>query len=270
MPKSKREKIVTLTKTKKKGKALKEKLIAQLQECLERFTHIFVFSVESMKNEKMKEVREAWRGSKFFMGKNKVMAYALGRDESTEQKKNLHMLAQHVTGNCGLLFTNCTKEEVLQYFDGFAEPHYARSGATASRSFEIPAGPIEHLPFNMEPQLRKLGLPTSLQHGVIQLATNVTVCNEGDELTPEQCKILELWGIQMAMFKIKIHCMWKEGKFENLDGSEPASESKQNSSDADDDEEDEDLEDVEMEAPKKKKSAKGKKAKSTKGSKAGK
>jgi len=51
---------------------------------------------------------------RFFFGKNKVMAIALGRTEEEEMQPNIHKLAGMLHGQCGLLFTNKKKEEVLE------------------------------------------------------------------------------------------------------------------------------------------------------------
>lgn len=58
MPKSKRAKVVHLSKTDKKGKELSQKLFANVQEAAEAYQHIFVFSVENMRNSYLKEVRQ--------------------------------------------------------------------------------------------------------------------------------------------------------------------------------------------------------------------
>lgn len=222
MPKSKREKLVHLSKTAKKGKVAKEKLMSQLTECLDVFSRLFVFSVENMRNDTFKQIRNDFRGSRFFMGKNKVMAHALGRTAGAARRSNLVTLTKYVSGNCGLLFTNSAKEEVQKYFEDFKADNYARSGFTADREFVIPSGPLSTIdfPFSMEPQLRKLGLPTSLKHGIIELNARVTVCKAGDELTPEQCKILELFQQQLAVFRVRLHCVWEKetGVLEEFEG----------------------------------------------------
>lgn len=222
MPKSKREKLVHLSKTAKKGKVAKEKLMSQLTECLDVFSRLFVFSVDNMRNDTFKQIRNDFRGSRFFMGKNKVMAHALGRTAGAARRSNLVTLTKYVSGNCGLLFTNSAKEEVQKYFEDFKADNYARSGFTADREFVIPSGPLSTIdfPFSMEPQLRKLGLPTSLKHGIIELNARVTVCKEGDELTPEQCKILELFQQQLAVFRVRLHCVWEKetGVLEEFEG----------------------------------------------------
>jgi len=54
----------------------------------------------------------------------------------------------------------------------------------------LESGPLNDFPYSMEPQLRKLGLPTALQRGVINLTQDYTVCTKGSVLTPEQVQIL--------------------------------------------------------------------------------
>lgn len=42
----------------------------------------------------------------------------------------------------------------------------------------------------MEPQLRKLGLHTSLKKGVVTLDTDYVICKKDDKLTPDQARLL--------------------------------------------------------------------------------
>lgn len=103
---------MSLTKTPKKGLEAKQALIAELRKCADTYKHIFVFSVANMRNSKLKDVRNAWKHSRIFFGKNKVMMVALGKEPSSEYKENLHQVSKHLRGEVGLLFTNRTKEEV--------------------------------------------------------------------------------------------------------------------------------------------------------------
>lgn len=52
---------------------------------------------------------------RFLFGKNRIMAHALGRTESEEIQPNLNELASKISGQCGLLFTNRKKEEVIRW-----------------------------------------------------------------------------------------------------------------------------------------------------------
>ena len=92
MPKSRRDKPISLTKTKKHGRASKERLVEDIRECLSTYSSVYVFEVENMRNVKFKELREEWGGSRFFMGKNRVMQMALGRDPHDEHKAGISKL----------------------------------------------------------------------------------------------------------------------------------------------------------------------------------
>ncbi len=42
----------------------------------------------------------------------------------------------------------------------------------------------------MEPQLRQLGMRTSLKKGIVTLDVDYEICKKGDKLTPEQARLL--------------------------------------------------------------------------------
>jgi len=222
MPKSKRSKLVSLTKTQKKGREEKEILVEQIQKCVDKFEYIWVFNIDNMRNYYLKEVRNDLNTSRFFFGKNKIMAKALGNTPEDEYKQNLSKLAERLVGTVGLLFTNVPPMEIQQYFDNFKKDDYARSGFIATSDFVVPAGPVtrgeDKLPFpsNMEPQLRKLGLPTTLKTGVVTCLYDYTVCRKGDTLSPEQAQLLKHFFIQMSEFKVTLKCYYKDGAVNNV------------------------------------------------------
>ncbi|KAI8916445.1 ribosomal protein L10-domain-containing protein [Entophlyctis helioformis] len=221
MPKSKRAKIVNLTKTDKKGREVKDKLFEEIRECADKYAYIYVFEVLNMRNTFMKEVRADWTTSRFFLGRNKVMAKALGTTEEEEYKNNLHYLASKLTGNVGLMFTDSAPEEVRKYFANKKELDFARGGAIATQEVVIPAGQLMRgdtiVPHNMEPQLRKLGMPTTLVNGAVMLKNDYTVCKEGDTLTPEQAHILKHFDHHLAEFHLTVAHYYHDGKVVEMD-----------------------------------------------------
>jgi len=66
MPKSKRAKVVHLSKTQKKGKELTIRLYANIQECIPNYPYIYVFSVHNMRNTYLKDVRTQLSDSRYF------------------------------------------------------------------------------------------------------------------------------------------------------------------------------------------------------------
>nr|CAG4642735.1 EOG090X0BJA [Evadne anonyx] len=236
MPKTKRYKKISLTNTKKKGLGGKQQLVEGVREAVDKYSNIFLFSVQNMRNNKLKFIRNEWKDSRFFLGKNRVIAVALGKSKLDECRENVHEISKRLKGQCGILFTDKTKQEVSEYFDKYVESDYARAGNIATETVTLQPGPLEQFPFNMEPALRKLGLPTSLQRGVVTLLKETTVCKAGSPLKPEEARLLKLLCIHQAEFKVTIEAVLsKDGEFEDLgNGRLLTAEDKDDASDGDD------------------------------------
>jgi len=216
MPKSKRDKKISLTRVEKKGGLeTKAALVDRVRTAVDNYARIFVFQVENMRNNKLKTVRDEWSHSKFFIGKNRVLAKALGNSEEEEYSDNLHLVSKCLKNECGLLVTNQAQDEVVEYFSQLAEPDFARTGGVAIETITLKQGPLDMFGHSMEPQLRQLGLPVQLVKGQVTLLGEHTVCVEGDVLTSEQARILKLLGHQQAEFKLNIVSGWNKegGKF---------------------------------------------------------
>jgi mRNA turnover protein 4 len=241
MPKSKRERLITLAKTQKKGKALKQQLLDSVRDATDMYPYLYIIQVQNERNILMKQVRETWSSSKFFFGKNKVMWHALGRTADSAYRPGLDSLAMHITGKRGLFATASAPEEVLEYFNTFAEPEFARAGVVASRTVELKAGVLEGQPFAIEPVFRQLGLQTKLDKGKVVLLKDTFICKEGETLSPEQCRLLKLFGEKTADFAIRIVGFWHDGKYTQL-----IEETEDEENDEDDDGIEETVEEIEV------------------------
>ncbi|KAG8142205.1 putative Ribosome assembly factor mrt4 protein, partial [Naja naja] len=162
MPKSKRDKKVSLTKTTKKGLEVKQNLIEELRKCVDTYKRLFIFSIANMRNNKLKDIRSAWKHSRrvIFFGKNKVMIVALGHSPSDEYKDNLHENPEDPPWKKSL---NHLILRFFSWFSQFRETDFARAGNKATFAVNLDMGPLEQFSHSMEPQLRQLGLPTALK-----------------------------------------------------------------------------------------------------------
>ncbi|KAI6205454.1 Ribosome assembly factor mrt4 [Aphelenchoides besseyi] len=209
MPRAKREREVPLTKVKKKTRESKENLVEQIKSAVEKYARLFVFDFENLRSAKFIEIRQQFKSdSQFFLGKKKVMAIALGRTPDAEVADDLHKVSEALVGQCGLLFTNKKKSEIVQFFREYEAEDFPRSGTIAEYTVQLPAGPLKQFAHSIEPQLRALGLPTKMEKGVVELYSEYKVCETGDKLTPEQCKILKLLGERMTQFRVNLIAHW--------------------------------------------------------------
>ena len=143
------------------------------------------------------------------------MAKALGNTEEEEYSDNLHLVSRCLKNECGLLVTNQSNDDVMEYFSNLSEPDFARTGGVATDTVVLKEGPLDMFGHSMEPQLRQLGLPVQLVKGHVTLLVEHTVCTKGEVLTSEQARILKLLGHQQAEFKLNIVSGWNKegGKF---------------------------------------------------------
>lgn len=122
------------------------------------------------------------------------------------------------------MFTDCTKKEVTEWFDSYAVEDYARAGFKTPTTIKFERGPLK-FSHAIEPYLRKLGMPTKLEKGVVVLTQDFEVCKEGSILTSEQAKILELMDYRLATFKLHLKACWnKEEGFEKFEDEEEKNE----------------------------------------------
>ncbi|KAI5280726.1 mRNA turnover and ribosome assembly protein [Ascosphaera aggregata] len=223
MARSKRARLVHESKVTKKAHKEQNRLIFKnVQEAVEEYAHLFVFTVDNMRNTYLKDVRQAFSDSRLFFGKTKVMALALGATPETACAPNLDKLRPYLTGAVGLLFTNRDPKDVLSYFEDFHPLDFARAGDVATRSFTIPQGTVysqggevatendQPLSHTIEPQLRKLGVPTRLVKGKVTLEMDggYPVCKAGSTLNSRQTTLLKIFGVKMAEFRVAMKAQW--------------------------------------------------------------
>ncbi|PPQ67714.1 hypothetical protein CVT25_009320 [Psilocybe cyanescens] len=217
MPRSKRSKLVSLTKVSKKTKEHKNAMMTELQANAEKWRYCWLFEVGSMRNSHLKTVRKLWKDTaRMFFGRGAVMAKALGTSVAEEHRLGLSKLATQIKGQVGLFFTDTEPQEVIEWFADFQQPDFARAGNRATRTVTLPEGPVlrhhsdppEPFPHNEEPQLRKLGLTTSMVKGVPTLTAPHKLCEKGKVLTSEQAQLLKLTGLKMVTFRVGLIARW--------------------------------------------------------------
>jgi mRNA turnover protein 4 len=245
MPTSKRNRVLPTSHTRKDRKTLVRRLHSTIQELATTHRYIYVFSVSNMRNTILKTVRASFPDSRLVMGKTKVMGVALGRDAASEIVPGVSALSKYLSGEIGLFFTDRGADEVRAAFEGFWDADFARAGAAATREVRVGYGEVrtmfgirgqeeESLPLAIEPQLRKLGMPTRIKGGKVVLEDapeggmveekdeGYLVCREGETLDSRQTNILKILGVRMAEFRVDVQAVFdrEEGTVRELEGME--------------------------------------------------
>jgi len=219
--------LVALTQTEKRStREHKSALIQEVRNAVDKHESLYLFSYENMRSSKFKNVRLEFRGgkdnvpSRIFMGKNKLLQIALGRNAEEEYSDNLRNVAKLITGgSVGLLFTSRPRTEVEGYFGSMVEPDFARAGSVSSSTVVVTDEMLDRFPVSMMEQFRKLGMPVEIKTGKVLLRDGLTefrICKEGETLSAEKCKMLTHFDFKVADFKVELVCRWAGGEFEML------------------------------------------------------
>lgn len=246
MPRSKRARLVALTKTPKRtSRDHKASFIREVRDAVDGHENLYLFSYSNMRSNKFKDIRIHFRvgrlggdmavdedggsgggGSssdkptRIFLGKNKLLQVALGRSPEDEYSDNLRHVSDQITGSVGLIFTSRPRSDVEDFFASHSEPDFARAGFVSPRDVFVTNEMLFHYPVSMvEQQFRKQGLPVDIDNGKVVLRDGMDkyrLCKEGETLSPEKCKLLVHFGIQLSEFRVKLVCRWSDGEFEPL------------------------------------------------------
>mmetsp|Transcript_92271 Transcript_92271/g.192979 ORF Transcript_92271/g.192979 Transcript_92271/m.192979 type:complete len:225 (-) Transcript_92271:88-762(-) len=213
MPKNKRNKVVNLTKTKKRTREQKSDLIEEIRDAAEKHKRAFVITIENERNAFMQEVRKMLRPGRLICAKNTVMQLALGMSPESECQDGIHKVAKRLEGQCAVLFSDEEPASVQRKLAEYRPMDFARAGSAAMQTVVLPRGvdALAMMPHSIEAHLRQLGMPTRLIEGKIHLLGDHTVCTAGKELTSDQAQVLRLLGNKQAQFAMDVDAHWTKG-----------------------------------------------------------
>ena len=225
MPKSKRNRVVPLSRVTKKGPGeKKERQVKNIHKYLKQYKYCYAFTYKNMTNIAMNSLKEYFNDSIFMIGKNHVMQVGLGKNEEEESKEGSSKLNKYLKGNCGLFFTDKEPDDIISYFKEYSSPYFGNVGSISNQTLILKRGFDEHLadfPSSMESQFRQLGMNIKVDDGKFCLLDDYVVCQEGKALTPDQSKMCKHLGINLDEFKIYIKAyLGNNGLFKEVEAED--------------------------------------------------
>lgn len=229
MPRSRRNRVITLSNVTKKDKETKTKNFDNLSDNLLKFKRVVLLNLSNINSNNLKELRTQWDNdtlaeedrSKLVVSKKKMIIKNLDiyKEEFAKLDKLSNILQKQHEKNAtyGILYTNYDYKTVVEFFDSYLKKDFAKNNSKSPLTFDIPKGvvysrggfiPVENdipMAHSLEPTLRnKYKIPTSLKDGKIVLETDYHVCDEGQTLSVVQCLILRQFGIAESEYKVEI------------------------------------------------------------------
>jgi len=208
MPKSKRERVVSLSKTRRKNEGRKDALISSIRDCVDKYERLFLLRVPFIKSKDMDMMRRRLEGRLYFL-KNTLFRRAICPDDDSEHAPGLTKVSEHLSGQIIAVFTSQTDEELKPLFS-YTRVMYAKEGAIAPQTIVLHREDLSDLPSSSEPYVRALGVDCKVEQGKVVVQREKTVCTEGKPVTAEEARLLKLLKFKCMNLKITPFLLWEK------------------------------------------------------------
>lgn len=199
-----------------KRKEHKENLLNIIASECEKYSKLFLVKISHPLSKILQEVRKECRPGNLFLGKNRVMVKGIEKYSNKEQNKEIMKLVPKFKQGLGIYFSNDSFDDIQKKLKQFKEEVYANEGDVSLKTIIIPVGQIfqeqESCLTYIEPKLRKEGMKTYLEKGIVLNKEEFIVCTAGKEISQKSANILRLLKIKVSVFKIEIVAYYSEDK----------------------------------------------------------
>ena len=210
MPKAKRSKVVSLTKTSKQTKAVKDKLMLKLEANTQRYERLVFLEIENLTNEVQTQLRSNISGE-FVFGKKSVLAkYFEVEGEKDENFTKAAEFLKNVDSQICVLFTNDNIEKIRAQVQNADATVFAQPGTKSLATVELQPGNevFDHISTSNATYIRNLGVFVTVEKGKLMLGESVLAAQKNEPLTVNQSKLLRVLGIKLGKADIKFLCAY--------------------------------------------------------------
>ena len=219
MPKSKRTKLVSLTRTQAKTKDAKTKLILKIHENISKYSRIAIITYNNFNNSAQLALRSTLGSlSKIVFGKKSILKLALTTYKENDEintngiySEHLEMLSDFIDEqSVALIFSNLPTSALKSKLENFKKIEYALPNSVSPANVLLTKGDsvFKNLSVSNDNYLRGLGLDVIVKNGKLWLESDFLVAKKNEMLESKQCKILKLLGIKIGKVKVFVKAVF--------------------------------------------------------------
>lgn len=212
MAKSRRTKLVSLTKTRPQRRGAREQQLRRMQAGANDFGSVYVLAVGNMGHENQALLRRALPGRLLFGKKSFARRFFANRAEAGAELV-AEFLDAGAPDQLVLLFSDAERAAVQEALEALHGDEYGRAGSLPTATLRLSAGAdaLRTLPLSAEEPLRALGLDIDVAQGRIQLLRPFDASVRGQPLTAVQARLLRMLGVKVAEFGARALGVWERG-----------------------------------------------------------
>lgn len=192
-----------------KKKKRKERYAKYMMALFAKFKSVLIIGIDNVGSNQMAKVRLALRGRAVFLCGKKTQIRRILSNESATQP-HLKALVPHMTGNVGMVFTNCDLLDIRNEILEHKVPAAAKTGAKAPIDVFVPPGPT-----GMDPGqtsfFQALNIATKIMRGCIEIISKVHLIEKDEKVTASHVSLLTKLGIKPFFYGIKVLKVYEAG-----------------------------------------------------------
>lgn len=183
----------------------------RLETLLDKYTKVFIVSVDNVGSKQMQQVRMALRGkAEVLMGKNTLIRKVVSSYLKKHPGHPYESLLPKIRGNIGFVFTNDNLPEVREMLESNRVPAPARVGSIAPVDVVVPAGPTGCDP-GQTAFFQALQIATKIQKGQIEITTDVLLVQKDCKVGNSEAALLQKLEIFPFSYGLVITLVYDDG-----------------------------------------------------------
>ena len=184
----------------------KREEVDDIVSMLESFESVGIVNIAGIPSRQLQDMRRELHGSaELRVSRNTLLTRAL------QQVEGLDQLAEHVTGQVGIIGTNDNPFGLFKTLEASKTPAPINAGEVAPNDIVIPEGDTGVDPGPFVGELQQVGAAARIMDGSIKVTEDSTVLAAGEEVSSALANVLSELGIEPKEVGLDLRAVYSDG-----------------------------------------------------------
>ncbi|MDS0282910.1 50S ribosomal protein L10 [Haloarcula onubensis] len=185
----------------------KQEEVDAIVEMIESYDSVGVVNIAGIPSRQLQDMRRDLHGTaELRVSRNTLLVRAL-----KEVNDGLEDLTEHIAGQVGLIGTDSNPFSLYQELEASKTPAPIGAGEVAPNDIVVPEGDTGVDPGPFVGELQSIGADARIQEGSIQVLSDSTVLDAGEEVTQDLANVLNELGIEPKEVGLDLRGVFSDG-----------------------------------------------------------
>jgi large subunit ribosomal protein L10 len=185
----------------------KQDEVDAIVEMIESYDSVGVVNIAGIPSRQLQDMRRDLHGTaELRVSRNTLLVRALEQVDD-----GLEAMTEHITGQVGLIGTNDNPFSLYQELEASKTPAPIGAGEIAPNDIVVPEGDTGVDPGPFVGELQSIGADARIQEGSIQVLSDSTVLDAGEEVSQDLANVLKELGIEPKEVGLDLRGVFADG-----------------------------------------------------------